>query len=384
MTEYGDSLAAVGLYPDNPDGMYSNLMSFLKDPVKFKNADPHWGGARDDLTWYEDPKGTAAIEWPFGGGKWADAMPMNDAQIRAIYKIPPTQTTANFLLALYKMPRIMPVRFAKMVPDKGGFDLGHVMSDIGGALSSAANAFLSVANTLHIPMVNITAALLTGKDPIQALKEDLSSFMQAGAIAKGVVSGDLTPLAQQATNAAASFGVHLDPTQVAQVASAAQSGDPAQAAAAAMGPDYVTAWNAATEHGTVYDPHLPPPPGFSYAPNAVQNPNPSAPVGTPGITIAFAKGFQKLKDSIGKALPVTPAPKAASPAPAAKAPAAPPPPKAAAPSAPAKKSLVPFLTAASGAGVGAVVGGPIGAAVGGAIGFAGGVLASIVKKGPKS
>ena len=43
---YSDALAAVGLSPDNPDGMYDQLQFFFRDPVGFKNAQKGWHGPR--------------------------------------------------------------------------------------------------------------------------------------------------------------------------------------------------------------------------------------------------------------------------------------------------------------------------------------------------
>ena len=54
---YDDSLAAVGLHPDNPDHMYSELMRSISSPVAFKNDQKGWHGARDAKIWWEDPPG---------------------------------------------------------------------------------------------------------------------------------------------------------------------------------------------------------------------------------------------------------------------------------------------------------------------------------------
>ena len=103
---YGDSLAAVGLHPDNPDGMYGDLMKSISDPVGFKNAQKGWHGARDAKIWWEDPPGSgiAKLQWPFHWGKWMQAAPKNDAQLRAVFKIPSAASTDAFLRQLYKLP----------------------------------------------------------------------------------------------------------------------------------------------------------------------------------------------------------------------------------------------------------------------------------------
>jgi uncharacterized membrane protein YgcG len=97
---YGDDLAAVGLHPDNPDGMYAALTQFLQNPQAYKQAQKNWHGARDNLAWYDD-HGTAVLAWPFHSGKWFDAAPKTDQQVRAIFKIPAGTATADFLRAAY-------------------------------------------------------------------------------------------------------------------------------------------------------------------------------------------------------------------------------------------------------------------------------------------
>lgn len=275
--DYAARLAAVGLHPDNPDGMFANLQSFLLAPLDFKNADKCWPGTRDKLTWYQQGN-VAILEWPFHGGLWLDqGCPKNPDQARAVFKIPAQIGVKEGLSRIYGFPFRSDLQYQFQCQSSscggGGFDLFQ-------ALGGAVNALVGVANSLNIPLVNVTAALLTGKDPIQGLKDDLSHFMAAGAIAKGVVSGDMHPLAQQASAAAASFGVHLDSNQLAAVATAANNGDASGAAAAAMGPAYTSAWQAATNFGMNYDPSLPPPAGKSYAP-AVVPPAPPKPAAAP-------------------------------------------------------------------------------------------------------
>jgi hypothetical protein len=140
---YADALSAVGLHPDNPDGMYAGLVSFIKNPVAFKNADHNWRGARDAKIWWEDPKGVAALQWPFHGGKWLDAAPKNDAQVRAVFKIPAKVGTKQFLAALYGFPFVSSLRYridaSEWKQDGGGPNLGP-LSDIAKAASSAVQS----------------------------------------------------------------------------------------------------------------------------------------------------------------------------------------------------------------------------------------------------
>ncbi len=312
MTAYGDALAAVNLHPDSPDDMFTGIQNFLKNPKAFKDADPTWRGTKDALSWFESPKGVARLIWPFHWGSWVGNAPGNDAQIRAVFKIPAGTPTKQGLSKLYGFPFVSSMQYTMQVDDYakqggGGFDLGSTLSSIGSAIKSGVDAAANVGNTLHIPGINLTAALLTGEDPIAALKADVNSFMQAGAIAKGVVTGDMNPLAQAGVKAAASFGVKLDAGQVAQIAAAAKTGDANSVASIAMGDAYTAAWQTATNNGAIYDPSLPAPPGMAYQPTAV--PHTAAAIATHPV-VAASKALDlhlgPAKAALAAALPPPP------------------------------------------------------------------------------
>lgn len=279
-SSYAQSLAAVGLNPDNPDQMFSYLMAFISAPQAFKNQDPCWHGPKDNLSWYESPartatsNGVARLIWPFHGGKWLDNAPKTDAQIRAVFKIPAGVGTKQGLAQIYGFPYVSNLQYA-MQEESEACGQGSFLDQVGQGLQAVVN----LANTLHIPLVNVTAAIFTGKNLVDAAKADVDSFMQAGAIAKGVVSGDLKPLAAQGVKAAASVGVTLSPQDVANIAQAAETGDPSAVAAAAMGPGYRVAWQMATNYGTQFAAGLSPPPGQSYAPGVA--PKAAAPAPAP-------------------------------------------------------------------------------------------------------
>jgi hypothetical protein len=296
--DYASQLAAVGLSPDNPDQMFGWLTTFLSAPGAFKQADPCWHGAKDNLSWYESPKGVARLIWPFHGGRWLDNAPKSEAQIRAVFKIPAGVGTKQGLAQLYGFPYVSSLQYAMQI-DSESCGSGDALT----ILKQGVQGFVDLANQLHIPMVNVTAAVFTGQDPVAAIKADVTSFMQAGAIAKGVVSGDLNPLAQQGAKAAASVGVPLSAQDLANIAQAAKTGDPSAVAAAAMGPGYRVAWQLATKYGTSYAPNLAPPPGQSYAPGVV----PPAPKAAPKKSLALHLGP-----------PPSTSAKAAAPKPAAK------------------------------------------------------------------
>jgi hypothetical protein len=271
-SDYAAKLAAVDLHPDNPDQMFSYLMAFLSAPQAFKNQDPCWHGPKDNLSWYESPKGVARLIWPFHGGKWLDNAPKTEAQIRAVFKIPAGVGTKQGLAQLYGFPYVSSLSYA-MQEESEACGQGDVFQQLGQGVQAVVN----LANMLHIPLVNVTAAIFTGKDLVAAAKADVDSFMQAGAIAKGVVSGDLKPLAAQGVKAAASVGVTLSAQDVANIAQAAETGDPSAVAAAAMGPGYRVAWQMATNYGTTFAANLAPPPGQSYAPGVAPKAAAAAP-----------------------------------------------------------------------------------------------------------
>ena len=237
---YADSLAAVGLTPDNPDPMYAQLMDFIQNPEKFKNADPCWPGAKDDKTWWEDPKGTIALQWPFGGGKWLDNAPKTDAQMRAVFKIPDGTATKDFLYQLYGVTSPLTTFRIDAKGHKcksGGFDLGSALGKAWDAVKTGIGDVRAVADALHIPGANLTAALLTGGDLGEALKQDVNGFVAAGQLAGAIVSGNPSGIAAAATSsitqAAQKFGISIPSgavqaaAQVAQTVSAA-GGDPSQ------------------------------------------------------------------------------------------------------------------------------------------------------------
>lgn len=156
MTAYGAALARVGLTPDNPDGMYTALASYIRDPVAFKNADKCWPGARDDKIWWPDGN-VVALQWPFGGGKWLDNVPKTDEQIRAVYKIPVGVATRDFLFHLYKVTGSLTAYRIDSHDHKcdggGGFlgihvdvDLSHVFSDVTHAVSAVTHINVSPPN----------------------------------------------------------------------------------------------------------------------------------------------------------------------------------------------------------------------------------------------
>lgn len=270
---YAAALAAVGLHPDNPEGMYGALMAFIKDPVRFKNADPCWPGKRDATIAYEQG-GVLVFEWPFGGGSWLDQAPHNDAQVRAVFKIPAGQQTLPFLKKLYRSSsRLTGYRIDAgkgwSCPGGGGFDLGNVVNQAVHAAQSGIASVAHVASVLRIPGANLVGNLLTGKDPIEGLKADVNNFAQAANLAKHVASGDLSGAAADITSQAAKLGVNLPPQAVQAAVTAVASGkSPQEVATAAMGDAYHDAWNVATHYGQIASAALPPPPGVDYHPNA--------------------------------------------------------------------------------------------------------------------
>lgn len=277
---YGDSLAAVGLTPDNPDLMFAQLQSYVQDPVSFKNADPCWPGARDSKIWWEDPPGTIAIQWPFGGGKWLDSAPKTEAQIRAVYQIPIGTPTKDFLWNLYGVTSPLT---AYRIDAKGhqcksgGFDLGTALGQAWDGVKKGIKTVGDVANALHIPGANLTTALLTGGNLVDAFKADVNGFASAAQIATSVATGNpasiAASLAPGLTSAASNLGIHLNPGDVSAAVSIAQTAsdpskiDPSQIAMTAMGKNGTDAWNVATNFGSVAS-SLPAPSGWSYQPGA--------------------------------------------------------------------------------------------------------------------
>jgi hypothetical protein len=362
MSTYAQQLAAVGLTPDNPDDMFTTLQRFIQNPKAYKDADKNWRGARDNLAAWEEPKGHYILIWPFNGGKWLDNAPKNDAQVRAVFKIPSGTSTAAFLSRIYRFPLGKPYSF-KIEYWKGG---GNPFDDAWSAVQNGIGSVVAVADTLHIPGANLYGALLTGKDPIAALKKDVDGFMAAGNIAKGLVSGDMGPLKAAITNGAAKFGVNLPPAVVDAAAKAYKSGDISAGNVLSMGPGYTDAWKVATNNGKLFDASLPAPPGLSYSPTAIpaQSTNLNA---HPAIQAT-------IKTPIHLALKMTPLKKelpieakaiiAANTGIPINSPLLKP------------KTPLPWWKiggAGGGAAAGFMLGGPIGAAIGAGLGFAGGL-----------
>lgn len=253
---YGAQLAAVGLHPDNPDGMWAALQRFLSDPQRYKNADACWPGKRDALMAYED-KGVLLFEWPFHGGKWLDAAPKNEAQTRAVYRIPAGQNTLAYLKKIHrsssKLTRYKVYAFySDCSHHDGGFDLGRAVDSAVHAAQQGLGTVVDVANTLRIPGVNLTTALLTGKDLGTALHQDIANFSAAADVAKNVASGNFGAVAADLTKQAGKLGVQLPPQAVQAAVQAAASGaSPEDVAKTALGSHYQDALNVATHFGTV-------------------------------------------------------------------------------------------------------------------------------------
>jgi hypothetical protein len=134
---YAQALARAGLHPDNPDEMYKQLLFFIASPKAFKDRDPNWPGARDNLAWWEEPHGTATLPWPFHGGKWYDACPKNEAQARALFKCPDKVATKAWLSHVWGFPMSLRYQF-RCQEVKSGFDLFKTA----GSILDSAGKFL--------------------------------------------------------------------------------------------------------------------------------------------------------------------------------------------------------------------------------------------------
>lgn len=186
-----------------------------------------------------------------------------------------------------------------------------------------------VMNALGMPMgQNFVTSLVTGKNPIEALKKDMGVFVRAGKFDQAVVSGN-----------------------------------------------YQKAWTVATDNGKLYDKALPSPVGKHYQPDA-RPPTPAAIANHPAVLAAKRERIlpTQIIHPVDKAavaahlgVPVSTINTKEQP------------------SAeemvknfekPSGSWLWPAGGLAGGAGAGFAIGGPIGAAVGGAIG---GVVGLIVK-----
>lgn len=277
---YADELAAVGLHPDNPDAMYAALTQYLAGPQKYKEAQSVWHGARDNKSWFEQPAGTANLMWPFHSGKWFDNRPHTDAQLRAVFKIPAGVPTGQFLSHLWGFPAAFKYQVSSDDWSDRGGGINLNFNDAWNAVKSGVNAVGDVAATFHLPGANFTAALLTGADPIAALKKDANGFADSAAIAKGIVSGDPGPLIASA-KAGLKHLTGVDPGNALDgpIAAAVAKKDPgaamsaifeeaSKAGGAAGDPStYANAWKVATHDGQLLS-DLPAPPGLSYHPAA--------------------------------------------------------------------------------------------------------------------
>ena len=252
---YGDTLAAVGLHPDNPDHMYSELMRSISSPVAFKSDQKGWVGARDAKIWWEDPKGTAKLQWPFHWGAWMQNAPESDAQIRAVFKIPQGTDTNDFLRRLYQIPAsFTKLRLPKesweghnIVSDavnSAGRDIGKVVTNVGNEVKKIPvvgapihDIFDAAYHATAAPFHAITAIAEgknVGKAALDAINETGHSIKTVAPYAQMVVS--MVPGVGQGVSAALSAGMALAAGQpigkalLAGVAGALPGGPLAQAA----------------------------------------------------------------------------------------------------------------------------------------------------------
>ncbi|MFI4978310.1 MAG: hypothetical protein ACHQC8_06540 [Solirubrobacterales bacterium] len=100
--------------------------------------------------------------------------------------------------------------------------IGDIWGDAWNSVQSVAGPALKVLNILAMPLINFNTSLLMGKNPIDALKQDLANFQRAGNLAEAIKSGD-----------------------------------------------YKKVWSVATNNGHIFDKDLPAPAGASYDSNAV-------------------------------------------------------------------------------------------------------------------
>jgi len=215
VSAYASALAAVGLHPDNPDGMYANLAHYLRDPAGYKKSQPHWRGATDAKKWWKDSAGIAALQWPFHSGLWYDNVPKTDAQIRAVFQIPPGTPTAVALSKLYGFPLGLRYRIdASRWSDDGGL-LGSIAS----AVSSAYNAIPMPVKAVLAPQTLVTEFAYQHPESIPLFGKQAA---QAKALFEGLKSGNVNP--SDAANIAAqalSSEVHLPPDVASTVTAAA-------------------------------------------------------------------------------------------------------------------------------------------------------------------
>lgn len=188
MSAYGDKLSAVGLNPDNPDGMYQQLQQWFSDPVGFKNAQKGWHGTKDALIWWEDPPGDAGLGWPFHWGNWMKAGPTNEAQTRAIFQIPDGTDTDTFMRNLYKVPNSIPKWHMRVESWEGGGigdwaanavasagkEIGHATSEIADDVGKVGNLIKKIP-VVGSPIVSIfDGAYKAASAPFHALGDVVS------------------------------------------------------------------------------------------------------------------------------------------------------------------------------------------------------------------
>lgn len=149
-----------------------------------------------------------------------------------------------------------------------GFNIGNVFRGALRAVQGGIHSVVGVANTLRIPGVNLTTALLTGRNLGDALKQDVGNFASAAKLAKNTVSGNFAAVAQDLKNQASKLGIHLPAKNIQAAVQAAQGGaDSTTVATTALGTNYADAWKVATHSGAIAS-SLPAPAGLSYRPGA--------------------------------------------------------------------------------------------------------------------
>lgn len=222
---YGDALSAVGLSPDNPDDMYTQLQSYFQDPVSFKNAQRNWRGTKDAITWSESPPGTAVLQWPFHWGLWMKNAPKSDAQIRAVFKIPDGTDTTAFLKQLYKVPaNISNVQLHSESWE--GPNVDKIVSDVvkdlkhvpWGTIIHDVQAAISVVPGLGTAVSEVVAAAETAYDSALALAHHnpLEAGLDAAYnFALGAIPGAsaLRSILDPVKNTLVSFGHIHEPVQ---------------------------------------------------------------------------------------------------------------------------------------------------------------------------
>lgn len=224
---------------------------------------------------------------------------VEDAHGRALWSTPtysnfPTrlvmQDDGNAVIYAQGPSGLTPIWATNTSQDAGFF------SGLWNVVSNAGSALLDLANVLHIPGVNLEAALLTGHDPIAAAKLDVSNFKQSAELAQ-LVAGNAQGIEDMGAQVVALFqkGIpNLPADAVPQILAAVQDNDPSQLYAMAVqwsgldpaklqafvqSPGYQAAWTIATNAGQTFVGDLPAPSGMAYASGA--------PVYTPRVPASF-------------------------------------------------------------------------------------------------